>query len=155
MSFLFKRATEPIAPTASEVLLARAASCLLALYAGKHHDLSIQIIEAGRPTETLALPASAVRLLVDSLTEIAQGNGVTLIPVYAELTTQQAADLLNVSIPYLIQLLDQGEIPYRKVGTHRRVLLSDLTKYKNRIDKERMKILDELTEQAQKLDMGY
>ncbi len=155
MSSLLQKAMEPIAPTAREALLARTSSHLLASYAGKHLDLSIQIVENGRPTESLALPASAVRLLVDILTEMAEGNAVTLIPVHAELTTQQAADLLNVSRPYLIQLLDQGEIPYRKVGTHRRVLFNDLTIYKNQIDKARMKTLDELTEQAQKLDMGY
>lgn len=155
MSAFLPKVREPMAPTASEAQLARASSRLLALHAGKHHDLAIQIVEEGRPTESLALPASAVRLLVDILTEMAEGNAVTLIPVHAELTTQQAADLLNVSRPYLIHLLDQGEIPYRKVGTHRRVLFNDLMNYKQQIDQARMKALDELAEQAQKLGMGY
>lgn len=155
MRSLLQKGTEPIAPTASETVLARASSRLLAFHAGKHHDLVIQIVEEGRPTDCLALPASAVRLLVDILTEMADGNAVTLIPVHAELTTQQAADLLNVSRPYLIHLLDQGELPYRKVGTHRRVLFKDLINYKNQTDKARMKVLDELAEQAQKLDLGY
>lgn len=155
MSSLLQKITEPIAPTANETVLARTSSRLLALHARKHHDLLIQIVEDGCPTDSLALPASAVRLLVDILTEMAEGNAVTLIPVHAELTTQQAADLLNVSRPYLVSLLDQGEIPYRKVGTHRRVLFNDLINYKNQNDKARMKALDELAEQAQKLDMGY
>ncbi|CDH44342.1 excisionase family DNA-binding protein [Candidatus Contendibacter odensensis] len=147
--------TEPITPTANEALLARESSRLLALHASEHRNLNIQIVEKGHPPESLVLPASAVRLLVDILTEMAEGNAITLIPIYAELTTQQAADLLNVSRPYLISLLDEGSIPHRKIGTHRRVLFSDLMAYKNQVDKARMKTLDELAEQAQKLNMGY
>ena len=147
--------TETITPTANEALLARESSRLLALHASEHRNLNIQIVEKGHPPESLVLPASAVRLLVDILTEMAEGNAITLIPIYAELTTQQAADLLNVSRPYLISLLDEGSIPHRKIGTHRRVLFSDLMAYKNQVDKARMKTLDELAEQAQKLNMGY
>lgn len=155
MNSLMPKVTDPVAPTADEALLARESSRLLALHASEHRDLNIQIVQDGHPAESLALPASAVRLLVDILTEMAEGNAVTLIPVHAELTTQQAADLLNVSRLYLISLLDEGAIPYRKVGTHRRVFLSDLTIYKDQNDKARKKALDELTEQAQKLNMGY
>jgi len=112
-------------------------------------------VRSAESDEQIELPAVAVRLLVDLLSAMAEGNAVTLIPIHAELTTQQAADLLNVSRPFLVKQLEEGVIPYRKVGTHRRVMFSDLMKYKHEIDDKRRDALDELAEQAQELDMGY
>ncbi|WP_009632665.1 helix-turn-helix domain-containing protein [Synechocystis sp. PCC 7509] len=89
------------------------------------------------------------------MSQIAQGNAVTLIPLHAELTTQEAADILNVSRPFLIKLIETGEIPYRKVGKHRRICFEDLMNYKQKIDSDRLQALDELASQAQELNMGY
>ena len=110
----------------------------------------------GRPeSQPLELPVAALRLLGSILIEMARGNAVTLTPIQAELTTKQAADLLDVSRPYLCKLLDGNEIPHRKVGRHRRVKSADLMDYKKRIDEARSQTLDELVSQAQELDMGY
>ncbi len=86
---------------------------------------------------------------------MAAGKGVALVPLDAELTTVQAAEVLNVSRPYLLKLLDQKAIPHRKVGTHRRIRMEDVMNYKNAIDREREKVLEQLTQEAQALDMGY
>jgi excisionase family DNA binding protein len=101
------------------------------------------------------IPTSALRLLVEVLTEIGQGNAVSIIPIHAELTTQETADVLNVSRPFLVQLLEKGEMPFHKIGTHRRVRYQDVIEYKKRIDTERRKALDELAAEAQELGMGY
>lgn len=141
---------EPVTPTVDEVRLAKASSRRLAPFLNQ--NLNVRIAETD---ESVELPAVAVRMLVDLLSVMAEGNAVTLIPIHAELTTQQAADLLGVSRPFLIKQLEDGVIPFRKVGTHRRVLFSDLMEYKHETDSKRLEALDELAAQAQELDMGY
>lgn len=101
------------------------------------------------------IPASAFQLLVDILTQMARGNAITLIPIHAELTTQQAADLINVSRPLLVKLLESGAIPHRLVGRHRRIRFEDLMIYQQQTDTQRLKALDELAQQAQVLNRGY
>jgi len=105
--------------------------------------------------EELILPKAVTQLLSHLLTEMGQGNAVTMIPIHAELTTQEAADLLNVSRPFLVKLLKEDQIPHHMVGTHRRVRFADLTAYKAQFEKRRRSAMDELAAQSQSLGMGY
>jgi excisionase family DNA binding protein len=102
---------------------------------------------------TITLPASVVNMLARISEEMGRGNAVTLIPVHAELTTQEAADMLNISRPSLIELLQQGKIQFRKVGTHRRVRFDDLMAYKQRADADRRGALEQLAAYDQELGL--
>jgi excisionase family DNA binding protein len=157
MATLLREFPETVTPTAEEARLAQESSRTLSrfLAAKPRKPLRVRIAPDDEAEETVSIPVSAFRLLSDILTEMAKGNAVTLIPVHAELTTQQAADLLHVSRPFLVEQLEKGVIPYRKVGTHRRVLFKDVMAYKETMDHNRLKALDELSAQAQELGMGY
>lgn len=109
------------------------------------------IVEHGEPA--LVLPRPAVTLFAQILAQLAEGRGVSVIPSEAELTSQQAADLLGVSRPYLIGLLESDEFPHRKVGRHRRIALADLLAYKRADDEERRRAADDLGALGQELGM--
>ena len=101
--------------------------------------------------DALVVPRQAAIMLAQILGFLANGQGVTVTPSNAMLTTQQAADFLNVSRPYLIKLLEAGDIPFEKVGTHRRVAFGELTDYRRRDDQEGRRAADELTQLGQEL----
>ena len=125
------------------------------LPARRTHATRVTISPSNAPEKKIVIPARAFELLVQILAEMANGNAVTVMALHAELTTQQAADLLNVSRPYLVGMLEQGKIPHRKVGTCRRVLLGDLRAHKRREDAARERVMRELAAEAQDLGLGY
>lgn len=149
MTDILDRTDAPIVPDESDSELAATASRALARAA---KDTVRVRMDDG--TE-LPLPKAVTPLLIHLLTEMAQGNAVTLIPVHAELTTQEAANLLNISRPHLIRLLEEEKIPFHKTGTHRRIRFIDIEAYKARFEAQRGAALDELAKQAQELGMGY
>ncbi len=143
-------------PSEEDIVLARESSRALSAVLTSRAEAQVFDFRDDRgAVHTVRLPTSALRLLLDVLTEIGQGNAVSIIPIHAELTSQEAADVLNVSRPFLVQLLEKGEMPYRKIGTHRRVRYQDVIEYKQRVDADRRRALDELAAQAQELNMGY
>ncbi|MCW5589154.1 MAG: helix-turn-helix domain-containing protein [Legionellales bacterium] len=142
-------------PTAKESRQAEISGRVLADYVDSAKQMAaFQLVKGGK-TKELVLPLSALKLLLAILEQMAEGNAVTLLPIHAELTTQEAADLLNVSRPHFVSLLEKGAIPFHKVGTRRRVYANDVLKYKLAIDEKRLQTLEELTKLAQDLDMGY
>lgn len=141
-------------PTAKEAALARESGELLQKQVRKRGQ-DVKLVINGQTLESVNLPESAVRILIAGLTEIGKGHGVRLVPQHAELTTQEAAEILNLSRPYVVRLLDDGKIPSHKVGTHRRVRIDDVLAYKLKSDADRLDALKTLVEDAHELEMGY
>ena len=141
-------------PSVQEAALARSSGQSLARLIRKNRPLNLKVTDADQE-QPIELPPGAVLLLMDILEAMAAGRGITLIPENAELTTVQAADVLNVSRPFLIKLLEEKALPCRKVGAHRRIRMEDVMAYKARIDADREAVLDQLVAEAQENDMGY
>src|SRR5207253_9557867 len=114
----------PVVPSAEDMRAARCAAAKLAK-AGSSKAITLRI---GRD-EAVELPAGAVGILAEILGHFAEGRAVGLATREVEVSTQRAADILNVSRPYLVELLETGKIPFRRVGTHRRVRLDDVLAY--------------------------
>ena len=142
----------PLLPTEQDAALARTSSRLLAACIGHGATARLRVIDG---QDEIEVPVAALRMLVDILANMAEGNAISLVPIHAELTTQQAADFLGVSRPHLVGLVDKGEIPHHKVGTHRRIFFRDLLAYRKERMGQSKAALDALAEQAQKLGMVY
>lgn len=142
----------PSLPTQEESRLAAEGSRKLAAIVGHDDQAQLSLYDGD---EKFTVPVVAIRLLADILTQMSQGNAVSLVPIGHTLTTQQAADMLNVSRPYLVKLLENGEIRFSKVGRHRRIEYRDLMDYMDRSDEQSRQAVDALSAQAQELGMGY
>lgn len=143
-------------PAERETQIALQGQRALAAYlATRFETQAIQIFDDHNQAHRVELPTTALRLLVDILAELADGNAVQVVPVHAELTTQEAADLLNVSRPHLVKLLEDGALPFHRTGKHRRVRFADLMQFKSARERDSEQAMQELTEQAQELGMGY
>lgn len=143
--------TQSRLPTEEEIASAKAYSRELAKYADKS-SVRMKLVSDGQSSDDFVLPGHLVELMLRVATEVSMGNGVSILPIHTELTTQQAANLLNVSRPFLVSLLDDGSIPHRKVGSHRRVLAQDILTFQEDQRRDREAALDELAELSD--DMG-
>ena len=133
-------------PSANERAAANQLRQILAAHATSDTDQRLRVLDdAGKAAEIILAPALS-GLLMDLLRYIGQGDAVTLVPVSQMLTTQQAADILNVSRPFLVSLLEKGDIDHVTVGRHRRVKVEDLFSYKKARDAKRSDALSELAE---------
>jgi excisionase family DNA binding protein len=146
------RRMEPVAAPPEELLQLSQVAKLLTRSFRVPAERPFGAALVGPAGERLELPEPLYHLLARITEVLARGDAVTIVPVGRELTTQQAADLLNVSRQYLVRLLDEGRIPHRKTGKHRRVQIEDVLAFKTDRDRRREKQLDALAAMTQ--DMG-
>jgi len=139
-------------PTKEEIASAKAYSRELARYSDKDR-VHVRLGADGQSSEDLVLPGHLVELMLRVATEVSMGHGVNILPIHAELTTQQAANLLNISRPYLVSLLEDDAIPHRKVGSHRRVLASDVLTFQGEQRQARAEALDEMAALSEEMDL--
>lgn len=141
-------------PTSEEIDVAKQSSRTLAKYASADR-VQMSISGSNGESDQFVLPGHVMQILLDVLSEMSKGNAISLIPHNQEVSTQEAANILNVSRPFLVKLLENGDIPFHKVGTHRRVRLQDILSYKAETDEKRSEALDKLAELSQSEGMGY
>lgn len=150
-----KKAHNEIVPSAEEVRQALHSAARLRKLAKGRRAAGLHRIRVEGEKQPIEIPAAAIAMLADVVEELAKGHAIRIASDEQEISTQKAADLLNVSRPFLIQLLEKGAIPFRMVGTHRRLRMSDVLTYKARSDADADRAFRELVAQAQELGMGY
>ncbi|RSD32467.1 helix-turn-helix domain-containing protein [Vibrio pectenicida] len=142
--------------SAEEIALARLSSQeLSAVMESNGEAQQLNVIDKSGTTHEVQIPSSALKLIIEVLTQLGQGNSVSITPIHAELTTQEAADLLNMSRPTLIKLLDAGGLPHSRKENRRKVAYSDIILYMQKLEQQRIEALDELSALDQDLGMGY
>jgi excisionase family DNA binding protein len=139
-------------PTPQDIALAKESSRALAKYADQDR-VTLKITGEDGQSEDIILPGHIMAMLLKISTEMSQGKAISLIPINAELTTQEAANMMNVSRPHLVKLLEQEALSFHKVGTHRRIYLKDLLTYMEDNDKARRQSLDDLAALSQELGL--
>lgn len=150
------RSTGQYTPTPEAVDFAlRALESFANVLKNPPETVTFAVIDPPLKDTQITIPSEVFPLIVDALNAVSHNETVTLLPHEAELTTQEASELLNVSRPYLVKLLDEGIIPSRKVGVYRRVKARDVMQYKQAERQRQESILDELTKEAQDLNLGY
>ena len=134
-------------PDASEIKAAQQLLSWISSQPDDHEDSEISVATPNGEIATLQLSPALRMALQEVLGLVSEGRGVELVPVNSELTTQRAADILNVSRPHLVKLLDEGRIPFHKTGSHRRIKAEDVFTYKQQRDGERDRLLSEMAEE--------
>lgn len=141
-------------PAMKEIEAATRGQKELATWLSTHLETQkITIQDVNDVAHQIELPTSALTLLVSVLGELAAGHAVHIVPVHAELTTQEAANMLNVSRPHMVKLLEEGHLPFHRTGRHRRVLFTDLIRYKEQRDRDSIRAIQALTDQGQELGL--
>lgn len=151
MLALLDQADGPFVANDAEAMIAKTAAGKLRGVANAGHDIQISV--QGQSNIIVPLPARAVELIFKLLETMGNGVPISIIPHQAELTTQQAADYLNVSRPFLIQKIDSGELAYRKVGSHRRIKFADLVEYEQKTKKVQDVALNLIHKEAHRLNL--
>lgn len=142
----------PHLPTDEEIAQAREASRQLTRMLPEDQR-PLRLVTANNQHQMISIPPGAVRLFMEVLTQLGQGRGVTILPKKAELTTQEVADYLNVSRPYVVKLIESGKLAARSVGTRRRIAFVDLVKFDEDDRMRRRAALDEIAQTDQSLDL--